>query len=70
MFKATNKNTNNIKVIDDDLVLIPLLSTSNVCFGALRYFFLCYFNPLVPNAPFFYPLKTSENRKVHWEQMS
>ena len=22
------------------------------------------FNPLVPNAPFFYPLKTSENRTV------
>ena len=53
MFKATNKNTNNIKVIDDDLVLIPLLSTSNVCFGALHYCFLCYFNPPVPNAIFF-----------------
>ena len=35
-------------------------------------------NPFVPNAPFLYPLKTSENRflmfsggrgKVHWEQM-
>ena len=25
--------------------------------------------PFVPNAPFLYPLKTSENRKVHWEQM-
>ena len=24
------------------------------------------FNPFVPNAPFFYPLKTSENRKVFW----
>ena len=38
------------------------------------------FNPFVPNPPFLYPLKTSENRKailmfsggrerVHWEQM-
>ena len=28
-------------------------------------------NPFVPNAPFLYPLKTSENRRerVHWEQM-
>ena len=24
------------------------------------------FHPLVPNAPFLYPLKTSENRKVFW----
>ena len=24
------------------------------------------FNPFVPNAPFFYPLKTSENSKVFW----
>ena len=23
-------------------------------------------NPFVPNAPFFYPLKTSENRNVFW----
>ena len=23
-------------------------------------------NPFVPSAPFFYPLKTSENRKVSW----
>ena len=38
------------------------------------------FNPFVPNAPFLYPLKTSENLTVflflggresmHWEQMS
>ena len=39
------------------------------------------FNPFVPNAPFLYPLKTSENLKVflmfsggrervHWEKMS
>ena len=33
-------------------------------------------NPFVPNAPFFYPLKTSENmfsggrEGVYWEQMS
>ena len=30
-------------------------------------------NPFVPNAPFLYPLKTSENlegrERVHWEQM-
>ena len=25
-----------------------------------------YFNPFVPNAPFLYPLKTSENLKVFW----
>ena len=24
------------------------------------------FNPFVPNAPFLYPLKTSENRAVSW----
>ena len=24
----------------------------------------CYFNPFVPNATFFYPLKTSENLTV------
>ena len=24
------------------------------------------FNPFVPNAPFFYPLKTSENRRFFW----
>ena len=28
------------------------------------YSFLDYFNLFVPNAPFFYPLKTSENRKI------
>ena len=36
-----------------------------------------FFNPFIPNAPFLYLLKTSENRKVfsggrervHWEQM-
>ena len=38
-----------------------------------------FVNPFVPNAPFLYPLKTSENRsflifsegrkRVHWEQM-
>ena len=25
-----------------------------------------YLNPFVPNAPFMYPLKTSENRKGYW----
>ena len=25
-----------------------------------------YINPVVPNAPFLYPLKASENRKVFW----
>ena len=25
-----------------------------------------FFNPFVPNAPFFYPLKTSENYTVFW----
>ena len=25
-----------------------------------------WINPFVPNAPFLYPLKTSENRKVFW----
>ena len=25
-----------------------------------------FFNPFFPKAPFFYPLKTSENRKVFW----
>ena len=24
------------------------------------------FNPFVPNAPFLYPLKTSQNRKIFW----
>ena len=24
------------------------------------------FNPFIPNAPFLYPLKTSENDKVFW----
>ena len=44
-------------------------------------FLLLHFNPFVPNAPFLYPLKISENRKVfrtfsggrervHWERMS
>ena len=28
-----------------------------------------YVDQFVPNAPFLYPLKTSGNRKVHWEQM-
>ena len=35
-----------------------------------------FFKPFVPNAPFFYPLKTSENlmflggrERVHWKQM-
>ena len=55
-------------------------SFSRVVFIALIYllgwtfFFLSpcrnnspiYFNPFVPNAPFLYPLKTSENRKVFW----
>ena len=27
---------------------------------------LIYINPFVSNAPFLYPLKTSENRKVFW----
>ena len=25
-------------------------------------------NQFVPNAPFLYPLKTLENRQVHWER--
>ena len=34
------------------------------CFrDILHYLFV---NPFVPNAPFLYPLKTSENRKVFW----
>ena len=28
--------------------------------------FIGYINPFSPNAPFLYPLKTSENRKVFW----
>ena len=28
--------------------------------------FKCNFNPLVPNEPFLYPLKTSENLTVFW----
>ena len=28
---------------------------------------LIWVDPFVPNAPFLYPLKTSENRKVYWE---
>ena len=44
------------------------------CQGLLQH----AFNPLVPNAPFLYPLKTSKNlmvlfsggtERVHWEQM-
>ena len=40
-------------------------------------FWVLYINPFVPNAPFFYPLKTSENgflmilggrEMVDWEQ--
>ena len=32
---------------------------------SVTYFFL-HTNPFVPNAPFLYPLKTSENLKVFW----
>ena len=28
--------------------------------------YLSLINPFIPNAPFLYPLKTSENRKVFW----
>ena len=31
-----------------------------------RYNKSTHFNPFFPNAPFLYPLKTSENRKVFW----
>ena len=31
-----------------------------------NFLMLCYINPFVPNAPFHYPLKRSENRKVFW----
>ena len=27
---------------------------------------LKWLNPFIPNAPFLYPLKTSDNRKVYW----
>ena len=30
----------------------------------VKYYVNGYFNVIVPNAPFFYPLKTYENRKV------
>ena len=29
-------------------------------------FLKLYLNPFDPNAPFLYPLKTSENRNVYW----
>ena len=28
-----------------------------------------FLNPFVPNAPFLYPLKTENCKRVHWEQM-
>ena len=45
----------------------------NFIFCPVVYFGDFLLNPFVPNAPFRYPLKTSENCKgrerVHWEQM-
>ena len=49
-------------------------------FGSELTIFAGLFNPFVPNAPFLYPLKTSENfygflmfsgcrERVHWERM-
>ena len=31
-----------------------------------RNYFFRTFNPFLPNAPFLYPLKTRENRKIFW----
>ena len=37
-----------------------------VAWNGLILFLLYNFNPFVPNAPFLYPLKRSENRKGFW----
>ena len=50
---------------------------AKICYSTLKHSlslkFKCWrlipmfnFNPFIPNVPFFYPLKTSENRKVFW----
>ena len=39
-------------------------STTNLLRKGLNTYDLPRINPLVPNAPFLYPLKISENRKV------
>ena len=55
----------------------PYISSFMVCLEYLSVCMDCWnfcnfrkavkaFNPFVPNAPFFYPLKTSEYRKVFW----
>ena len=50
-----------------------------LCFQKCSEAIICYINPFVPNAPFLYPLKTSEQHiflmfsggrvRVDWERM-
>ena len=54
--------------MEDDLRIQTVVGTSA---AALKKFpnasvWWALFNPFVPNAPLFYPLKTSENHKVFW----
>ena len=78
----------NIGVIIDDPHILSILTemlsfpwtlfSSNILiiFKVLSGFISAVLNPFVPNVPFLYPQKTSENRKVsggrervHWEEM-
>ena len=46
------------------LVFIPNIMNWNLPGTGFNEFNLNHLNLFVPNAPFLYPLKTSENRKV------
>ena len=63
-----NENTMKQEFYNNTLKRIISEISSKLAIEALKQSqfvsFRCYFNLFVSNAPFLYPLKTSENRKV------
>ena len=61
----------HVKSIDNDVKHRKIFTISKILaiFIFLNMANLLLINPFGPNAPSLYPLKTSENRKVHLEQM-
>ena len=55
-----------IKVISVQKDFEKFPTDVKLLFGALYFEYLNLINPFVPNAPFLFPVKTSENLKVFW----
>ena len=62
-------NASKRPYFNEDALHIPFLKWLNFLYRSKLYAKqhpLFHINPFVPNIPFLYPLKTSENRKAFW----